>query len=80
MVRVPSIVGAGLFAALLVTALPGQSAAQTGETRVRRPIPAPIVLPANYQQAMERGWRSEDGSPGHAYWKQGITYDLTARP
>ena len=79
MVRIPSIAGAGLFAALLMTALPGQSAAQNGDTRVRRPIPAPIVLPANYLQSMERGWRSEDGSPGHAYWQQGITYDLTAR-
>jgi hypothetical protein len=27
---------------------------------------------------MDRGWRSEDGSPGHSYWQQWASYDLEA--
>jgi hypothetical protein len=29
-------------------------------------------------RAIERGWRSEDGSPGHSYWQQGTEYDIEA--
>ena len=43
-----------------------------------RPIPAPVVLPPFYERALARGWRSEDGSPGHSYWKQSASYDLDA--
>ena len=51
-------------------------AAQDGETRA---IPAAVTPPPAYRRAVERGWRSEDGSPGHAYWQQGSSYDLEAR-
>ena len=43
-----------------------------------RPIPAPVVPPQFYERALSRGWRSEDGSPGHSYWKQAVSYDLNA--
>jgi hypothetical protein len=43
-----------------------------------RPIPAPVRPPQEYVRAIERGWRSEDGSPGHSYWQQGTEYDIEA--
>jgi len=43
-----------------------------------RPIPAPVVPPPFWERAIERGWRSEDGSPGHAYWQSWASYDLDA--
>jgi hypothetical protein len=49
------------------------------DAAVERAIPAPVVPPPEYQRAMERGWRSEDGRPGHAYWQQGTAYDIEAR-
>ena len=45
---------------------------------VRRPVPAPVVAPPFFQRALERGWRSADGSPGHAYWQQWTSYDIEA--
>ncbi len=59
----------------------GSGAASAGaqEARVGRAIPAAVTLPTEYQRAIERGWRSEDGSPGHSYWQQGTTYDIEAR-
>ncbi len=57
----------------------GAAGAAAQETRVGRPIPAAVVPPSEYQRAIERGWRSADGSPGHSYWQQGTTYDIEAR-
>jgi hypothetical protein len=38
-----------------------------------------VVPPQDYVRAIDRGWRSADGSPGHSYWQQGTRYDLEAR-
>ena len=59
----------------------GSGAAPAGAqvARVGRPIPAAVSPPPEYQRAIERGWRSQDGSPGHSYWQQGATYDIEAR-
>ncbi len=46
---------------------------------VRRPVPAPVVLPSWFKRAIDRGWRSEDGSPGHSYWQPGVSYDIEAK-
>lgn len=46
---------------------------------ILRPIPAAVAPPPVHRRAVERGWRSEDGSPGHAYWQQFSTYDLEGR-
>ncbi|HSH76267.1 MAG TPA: M1 family metallopeptidase [Longimicrobiales bacterium] len=45
---------------------------------VGRATPAPVTPPPEYVRSVERGWRSEDGSPGHSYWQQGTSYDLEA--
>lgn len=58
---------------------PGASFATAQETPVPRAIPAPVAPPPEYQRAIERGWRSENGAPGHAYWQQGTSYDIVAR-
>ena len=63
---------------LLGVGAPPAVAAQD-EDSVRRPIPAPVVVPSFYQRAIDRGWRSEDGSPGHSYWQQWTSYDVDAR-
>ena len=44
-----------------------------------RAIPNSVGLSPAFERAIDRGWRSEDGSPGHSYWQQWNGYDLTAR-
>jgi len=56
---------------------PLRVAGQSGDAP--RAIPAPVRAPEGYQRAIERGWRSTDGSPGHSYWQQDAAYDLEAR-
>ena len=69
-----------LAATLLVTGLvtsPAPAIAQ--ESLVERPVPAAVAPPPEYQRAVERGWRSTNGAPGHSYWQQWTTYDIDAR-
>ncbi|HIF20954.1 MAG TPA: M1 family peptidase [Gemmatimonadetes bacterium] len=73
-----SALGLCALLALLGGATPEELTAQNGD-EVRRPVPAPVVVPAAYQGSLDRGWRSEDGSPGHSYWQQWSSYDLEAR-
>lgn len=47
--------------------------------RIVRAIPAAVTPPPEFERSVERGWRSEDGSPGHSYWQNSAAYDLTAR-
>lgn len=47
--------------------------------RIVRAIPAAVVPPPEFQRSVDRGWRSEDGSPGHSYWQNSADYDMTAR-
>ena len=66
----------GAFLALvgvLMCASPG--AAQD----LGRALPAAVVPPPGYLQALDRGWRSTLGSPGEGYWQQGTSYDIEAR-
>lgn len=44
-----------------------------------RAIPAAVDTPPGYDRAVERGWRSLDGSPGHGYWQNGVSYEMSAR-
>ena len=70
------------FAAAAVLAAVWASAANhaAGQQDVEyRAVPAAVVPPGEYRRAVVRGWRSEDGSPGHAYWQQWSTYDIEAR-
>jgi hypothetical protein len=62
-------------AAILAIVSPGvaQSAVE------RRPIPAAVTPPSEFRRAVDRGWRSEDGSPGHSYWQQWSSYDIDVR-
>ncbi len=68
---------AALVALCWVSITPGGALAQEA-VPVARAIPAPITPPAEYRRSVERGWRSQDGSPGHSYWQQGGAYDITA--
>jgi hypothetical protein len=75
------VLGAVVFAMWAIAAAPAH--AQGGSTEptavaVGRAIPAPVTPPAGYRTAVERGWRSQDGSPGHAYWQQGTAYEIDA--
>jgi len=73
--------GALLLVALAAGPAPSlaQGAATLGsESPVPRAIPARVTAPQGYQSAVERGWRSQDGSPGHSYWQQGTIYDIDA--
>ena len=72
------MMGLGTFVAFLGGLTPAALTAQESD-EVRRPVPAPVVPPPFYQRSLERGWRSEDGSPGHSYWQQWSSYELEAR-
>jgi Peptidase family M1 domain len=63
--------------ALMVIAVPGR--AVVAQDAQSRPIPAATVPPAEYQRAVDRSWRSEDGSPGPGYWQQWAGYDIRAK-
>jgi len=67
----------GFAWAIALAAAPASAGAQ--DAVISRAIPAPVRAPAEYGRAIERGWRSEEGSPGHSYWQQGASYDLDAR-
>lgn len=69
--------GIAACAAMLLIGVPSLADAQVVEER--RPIPAAVTPPPNFTRAIERGWRSEDGSPGHSYWQQWSDYDIDAR-
>lgn len=77
-VTAPSGPAAG---SLTAGALAAQQQPQNGQQRERvvRAIPAAVTPPPGFQQAVERGWRSEDGSPGHSYWQNSADYDMTVR-
>lgn len=59
----------------------GWSAAEgvAQENGRQRAIPTAVGTSSDFDRAIARGWRSEDGSPGHSYWQQWVGYDLTAR-
>ncbi|HUE77229.1 MAG TPA: M1 family metallopeptidase [Longimicrobiales bacterium] len=44
-----------------------------------RPLPYPVVLPPEFERAVEAGTRSRDGAPGPRYWRQEADYAITAR-
>ncbi|HET6764328.1 MAG TPA: M1 family metallopeptidase [Longimicrobiaceae bacterium] len=45
----------------------------------RRPIPYPVVPPAGYQRAVQRGTRLASGAPGPRYWQQWASYRVDVR-
>ena len=65
---------AGLAAAVLLALVPRTAGAQERE----RPEPDPVVVEPGYAEAVEAGTRSEDGSPGPAYWQQWTDYRIRA--
>jgi len=65
-------------ATLLIALAVGAVHAGAQESPVARAIPAPVAPPAEYQRAIDRGWRSQNGAPGHSYWQQGTQYDIEA--
>ena len=74
----PTSIGALVLVALVSPALAAVPALAQTATPVPRAIPAPVAPPSEYQRAIERGWRSVDGSPGHSYWQQGTRYGIEA--
>ncbi len=60
---------------LLSSATPSPAAAQELPLRA---LPAPIEESRAFRQAVQRAWRSEDGSPGGGYWQNWAGYDLKA--
>ncbi|HSR43281.1 MAG TPA: M1 family metallopeptidase, partial [Longimicrobiales bacterium] len=48
------------------------------EPLVVRPVPAPVVPPSFVRNALARGTRSPDGSPGPDHWRNQADYDVDA--
>jgi hypothetical protein len=48
-------------------------------TEIERDLPYAIDIPGEYQDAIRRGTRTLEGTPGPAYWQQYAFYDITAR-
>lgn len=67
------------MAAALVLGTGMSAEAQDETVRIARAIPAAIDYPPEFDRAIERGWRSETGAPGHSYWQNGVSYDIDAR-
>ena len=44
-----------------------------------RPVPYPVEPPPEYQLAVDRGTRTEEGTPGRQYWQQEADYRIEAR-
>ncbi len=55
-----------------------QSVFEVSVAEFERPIPYPVDIPTAYLSAVERGTRSEDGSPGKNYWQNYAYYTLHA--
>jgi hypothetical protein len=72
------VAGATLTLAILCLTPPSARSQDVPDT-VRRPVPAPVVSPPYYRNALQRGTRSADGSPGPNYWTQWADYDLSAK-
>lgn len=82
------VVGLGLAAGAVCT-VPGPSVAQATaqdttpvtlpDSLALRPVPAPVVPPPFYRNALTRAERSADGSPGPNYWTQWSNYDISAK-
>jgi hypothetical protein len=67
--RIASVIA--LLASAAVQSLPAQA--------LERPIPYPVIAPAEFQRAIENGTRTETGAPGPNYWQQWTDYTLRAR-
>jgi hypothetical protein len=55
------------------------AAAPTTAVALERPLPYPVVPPAEFQFAVEQGTRTETGEPGPNYWQQRADYRIRAR-
>jgi hypothetical protein len=70
-----------IFAALLATACaapqsPTVAPRPAAATALDRPIPYPVVPPAGFERAVERGTRTTTGAPGPRYWQQWTNYRI----
>jgi hypothetical protein len=63
--------------ALLMAVAASHAAAQTWEDK--RPLPHPVVPPAEYRRAIAAGTRAATGEPGPHYWQQWARYTIAAR-
>ena len=61
-----------LVALVLLSALPAAS-------QPDRPLPYPVMPPADYERAVATGTRTATGAPGPNYWQQRADYTLSAR-
>lgn len=60
-------------------AAPAPDAFSGAAAGAERPVPYPVVPPADFRRALERGTRSPLGAPGPRYWQPWAEYDLRAR-
>jgi hypothetical protein len=71
-----TLCSAGLLM-LLTAAVAPRAQSQTWEDK--RPLPHPVVPPAEYRHAIEAGTRTATGEPGANYWQQSAHYTIEAR-
>ena len=61
---------AGVAVAIWTGGAVGIAAQEQGEVAVRA-IPAAVDYSPEFERALQRGWRSAVGAPGHSYWQTG---------
>ena len=69
---------AGVAVAIWTGGAVGIAAQEQGEVAVRA-IPAAVDYSPGFERALQRGWRSEVGAPGHSYWQNWAGYEIEAR-
>lgn len=67
------------MAALLLVGFGSWAEAQDQPVQIARALPAAVDYSPEFDRALERGWRSETGAPGHNYWQNWSSYDIDAR-
>jgi len=72
-----TIVRAALGVVLSLAAVAPRALGQTWEDK--RPLPHPVVPPAEYTRAIAAGTRTATGEPGPKYWQQWSRYTIEAR-
>ena len=68
----------GLFLSAIAAAV-ATAPALSQQAEATRPVPYPVIPPAQYRDAIANGTRTHTGEPGPSYWQQWADYTIRGR-